>query len=151
MSDTILKLIPVDPKFIPTTESQTEVAAVLRALLPHAEEIKSIVFNGVQFVDPGGNLEKITCPECGKPIENAVWQKMMSERFETQNGFLNLEIRLPCCGGLSSLNDLVYSWQAGFASYVLEIRNPEGDLESAELKQLEVVVGCNLKKIQAQY
>ena len=151
MSETILKLIPRDPEFIPRVELQTEAVAVLKEVFPHADKIQSNVFDGIQFVDPGSNLEKITCPKCGMLIDIAQWQEMMNERFDKQNGFSTLKIQLLCCGANSSLNDLLYSWPAGFASYILKVRNPQGDIDATAQKQLEGLLGCEITKIIAQY
>ena len=69
------------------------------------------------------------------------------------DGFRNLAVTPPCCGVSSTLNDLAYSWPAGFASYVLEAMNPglNDFLDPARLAQLQADLACELKQIMAHY
>lgn len=57
MSDNYLRLIPAEPKFVPTTEAQLKVEEYLRKIASKAERVKSIVYQGIQFIDGGSNWE----------------------------------------------------------------------------------------------
>jgi hypothetical protein len=101
------------------------------------------------FIDPGGNLEYISCPMCSAEISVVWWQRAMSCAHD--NGFTELTVTLPCCSKLSSLNDLQYFWEAGFARFTLEIHDPQQDMATEELAAVARLLGCHLRKIKAHY
>ena len=66
--------------------------------------------------------------------------------------FIDLAVTTPCCALLSSLNDLVYDWPAGFARAELSALNPQrGWLDQAKLAQVASVLGHPLKQVMAHY
>jgi hypothetical protein len=149
MSDTLLKLIPVDERFAPDQEAQQQACVLLRSLLPQAEATYVEMTPHVRFVDPGSNLEEIRCPICGSRIEVDWWQQEMEKAYQTQ--FADLSVGMPCCGGQSSLNHLEYHWPAGFARFVLVARNPGGDIDDDKISMIEGLLQCKLRKIWAHY
>lgn len=149
MSDSVLKLIPASPKCVPDHEALKVASHLLASFFPEAEEATFESTERVRFIDPGQNLERITCPVCGGEIDMAWWQKAMSAAYQTH--FSDLAIELPCCSATSSLNELQYDWPAGFARFVLEVRNPNGGVQDTQLEQLEMILGCTLREIWAHY
>jgi hypothetical protein len=149
VSDTILKLIPADPFFIPDENAQQAALDLLTAWLPSADLVNGTASDEVNFVDPGMNLGQVICPACGAPLDMGDWQAFMDSAFAIQ--FTDLTVRMPCCGAVGSLNDLHYDWPAGFARYVLESLNPNADLDDAQLDELAQILGCPLRKIWAAY
>lgn len=151
MSDNFLRVIPKDPRHVPTPAAQRRAEKSLRSFAPTAEEIHSEVKRQIEFVDAGANTDTITCPQCGAIIDDAWWQAEMDRA--SADGFRNLAVTVPCCGASTTLNDLVYVWPAGFATYVLESMNPglNGMLDAAQLAQLQTDLGCELKQIMAHY
>ena len=149
MSDTILKLIPVDPFFIPDENAQQAALELLTAWLPTADVVNGTASDEVNFVDPGMNLQQIFCPGCGSPLDMEVWQGFTDATYAIQ--FADLTVTMPCCGAVGSLNDLHYDWPAGFARYVLESLNPNADLDDDQLDELAHILGCPLRKIWAVY
>ncbi|MBZ0287749.1 MAG: hypothetical protein K8I30_09055 [Anaerolineae bacterium] len=149
MSDQILRLIPVDPDFIPDEHAQQSALDCMTAWLPSADVVNGTASDEVNFVDPGMNLVQIFCPACGTPLDMGDWQAMMDTAFISQ--FADLTVTMPCCGAVGSLNDLHYDWPAGFARYVLESLNPNGDLDDVQINELAHILGCPVRKIWAEY
>ena len=112
--------------------------------------VEATVSDTVEFVDPGGNFERVLCPACNTEITRW-WVGAMEAAYESR--FENLMITLPCCGTSSSLNDLQYDWPAGFARFVLEVRNANigGILPANEVAELEALLGCAVKQVLAHY
>ncbi|MDY7041417.1 MAG: hypothetical protein SVX38_11190, partial [Chloroflexota bacterium] len=122
---------------------------LLSNYLPGSDEIDYEVTETIRFIDQGENWERVLCPVCGTELDTIWWQEAMDTAY--QLGFTDLLVNLPCCSAVSSLNDLQYEWPAGFARFTLEARNPGTDLNDDELKLLEQVLGCKLRKIWAHY
>jgi len=150
MSDNVLKLIPTVPSFLPTKGAQDKARKRLGSFVPIADEIKAIARREVEFIDQGGNFEKVSCPLCGRALDTEWWQEAMGKAAE--RGFVNLDIQLPCCQKQTSLNELGYDWPAGFARFSLEARNPGVKMLKAEqIRAVEQDLGCQLRVIWAHY
>jgi hypothetical protein len=149
MSDSILKIIPADPYFIPAENAQQAALKMLLSWLPNADIVNGTASDEVNFVDPGLNLLRVICPACGHELDMMDWQGLMDVAFQLQ--FADLMVMMSCCGAVGSLNDLHYDWPAGFARFILESLNPNGDLDDAQFYELEQILGCALRKIWAQY
>jgi hypothetical protein len=67
-------------------------------------------------------------------------------------GFRLLAVTMPCCQHATTLNDLHYSWPAGFASFVLSAVNPDRSwLQDAELQNIAEALGHPLRQILTHY
>lgn len=148
MSDTILRLIPVDPAWRTDELTVERVQTLLGSLLPVADEISARIGQEIEFVDAGENWGEIRCPACNAPLEDDWWSDQMEAAAE--GNFTDLRVTAPCCGAPTSLGDLRYEWPVGFARVVVEAQNPGRDLALAELEQIERVLGCKLRKVWAQ-
>jgi hypothetical protein len=63
-----------------------------------------------------------------------------------------LRVTTPCCGTRTSLNQIAYSWPAGFARYTLEALNPGvGSLPTHLVQRPEVTLGAPVRIIWAHY
>jgi hypothetical protein len=149
MSSITLKLIPSEPFFTPTSESQDRLEQHLRLLFEDGQSVFITAENTLLFVDSGTGLEQILCPFCLTSLGIDWWQKLMDEAYTIH--FQNLRLATPCCNKETSLNDLYYQWPVGFARFIVEIRNYENKIDTKELRELEDIVGCHLKAIYAQY
>jgi hypothetical protein len=150
MSGTHLRLIPTDPTFIPAPDAQRKAVALLAEALPHAHELYAEQTPGVQFIDQGSNFKSVACPLCGTVLDTAWWQRAM-DRAWGGKAFVDLLADLPCCGGRVSLNDLMYDMPAGFARFMIDLYEPEGDVGPEAYAELERSLGCKLRKIWARY
>lgn len=66
----------------------------------------------------------------------------------SSNDFNDLSITTPCCHQTTSLNELEYIWPAGFAKYVIEIRNPN---ENEVIAIEKLINNKDYKLIRAHY
>jgi hypothetical protein len=145
MADHFLILIPTDPHYIPQAEHAQAANDYLLSILPEAEDIVWVWSDYVEFVDPGDNFRRVICPACGTELHMPDWQQMMNTAFDNQ--FSDLNVTMPCCGAVGSLNDLHYEWPAGFARFTLEALNPNADLGEAQIYAIEGMLGCTVRKI----
>jgi hypothetical protein len=107
------------------------------------------VFDKVQFIDQGSNWETLSCPNCNSELDIAWWKEAMDKAFE--GDFMDLGIKVPCCGFRTTLNDLRYVWPAGFGRFMLEAINPRSDLTDQQLSDFERILRTPLRKIWAHY
>jgi hypothetical protein len=146
MSDNLLRLIPEQPEFEPSSAARDKAVCALRALIPSAVAVNAHLFEEIRFVDQGSNFERILCPHCKQEITSN-WPGLMEEcsKFE----FTKRRVIVPCCQLESDLNELVYEWPAGFARFVLEVENPVPLewLPSAAQMSLEGILGCRVRQI----
>ena len=149
MDDTVLKLFPDNPTYVPDQASRAKAKEYMVTLFPEATEVVEKVSEKIEFIDAGTNLETISCPNCLLRINKDWWQLAMKRAYETH--FTNLAINTPCCGAPLTLNDLQYHWPVGFARYSLEVVNPGMDMEADKVNILENTLGSELRKIWAHY
>ena len=148
MSDTILRIIPTNPTFIPTALNQHEANVILIACFPD-KQIEFTTTEDVKFIDQGENFEKVSCNLCKREIGTEAWQLAMDSAFEHR--FEDLTFISPCCHSRVSLNDLEYEWPAGFAKFLIAVNNPNDEITQNDLHQLEEVLGSSLRIIWAHY
>ena len=151
MSDRFLRLIPVDPAYVPDSGAADKARKLLAAFVPDASQVTLDVRDEVSFVDQGANFESVSCSSCGAVIDLAWWQEALEKAMEGR--CVDLSVTPPCCGKKASLNDLRYVMPAGFARFTLEAMNPNrsGDLDPKQVQQLESLLGCRLRQIWAHY
>jgi uncharacterized protein YbaR (Trm112 family) len=155
VSDDVLSIVPADPAWRPDPAAADRTAALAAELAPSqpglASETKQTWHEGVAFVDCGQNLETIACPQCREPLELDWWQDRMSAGYDdAAGGFVNLAVDLPCCGRRSSLAGLEYDWPCAFASFEIEIWNPERVwFTAAELDRLGAALGHPVRQVRA--
>jgi hypothetical protein len=101
-------------------------------MVPDADEVEITWHDSVALVACGQNLMKISCPRCADEVDSRWWMDLVSDGYEA--GFDDLNVTVPCCEALVSLNDLTYDWPVGFARFELEAWNPQrGWLTDEEL------------------
>ncbi len=148
MSTTILKLIPTNSRFVPEAQVQEEVLRALLSIMAPSNMVRLVVSDDVQFIDQGQNWEHVFCPVCGQQIDE--WWTQAMDIAQATN-FQNLEVQMPCCGKVCSLNDLKYEGPAGFARFVIEVDNPAKSLTAEQKQLVENKLGCELRAIWAHY
>lgn len=146
MATHVLKLIPTDPWLIPPEPHWSVAATRFHQFVPHAETIETSSSATIQFVDPGGNFERVRCPACATDITDW-WTTAMDAAW--QSNFADLSISVPCCAITTTLNDLQYEWPAGFARFTLAARNPnrEHGLSVEALDERQEILGCRLRQV----
>lgn len=148
MSEYIVKIIPQNEK---TTFDKSLSANMISCIDSNikADSIELVTYDEISFIDCGGNLEEIRCPHCNKTLPFDIWGDAMEKA--AANGFSDLNIKLPCCGSESSLNDLYYNFPCGFAKCLIQIINPDTELSEAFTDRLEELSGYKLRIIHAHY
>lgn len=148
MSDDWLFVIPSDPEYVPIPATQQMAFALFSSFVGKADDLAFRETSAVEFIDPGGNFESVTCPACGADLSEW-WQQAAEAAYA--NEFSDLTVEVPCCGAQGSLNDLIYSWPAGFARFRLQARNPTGDVDDTQLRLLANVMKGDLRLVKAHY
>lgn len=150
MSDSILRIIPQNPEYLPSGDAQKSALMILRDSFREADEFSAHNHEEVVFVDAGENFDAIFCPSCKKAIDHDWWLDAMDDAASSH--FTNLAVSPPCCDGSTTLNDLLYDMPQGFARFTFEVRNPNvASVPDALLEQLRVLLGCELRIIWARY
>ena len=149
MSTHILKLIPTDPWLVPPEPRWSVAAARFHHFAPQAETIEPSSSATIQFVDPGGNFERVRCPACATDITDW-WTTAMDAAWQSK--FADLSTSVPCCATITTLNDLQYEWPAGFARFTLAARNPNlgQGLTFEALDELQAILGCRLRQVSVR-
>jgi hypothetical protein len=148
MSETVLKLIPESPSYIPSKPQQDSAKALLSKVYRN-NQIEFATTDTIEFVDQGENFESVSCNLCGKTIDVEYWQIAMDTAF--QNHFEDLAFNTPCCNKQTSLNALYYHSAAGFSKFVIIVTNPETKIQPKDLEDLQQVLGTKLKTVWAHY
>lgn len=161
MSDDVLKIIPKNPDYVPSDQSQVEAVAALEKLLPDGEMCNAEVYQDMNFIDCGENLESVICPECGAKTEidyfaeedpGLEWWYHLNDLME-DNPVPAIEVAMPCCGKKIQFMDVKFNWPCGFARFELSIYNPNisENLSKSELQRFEIILGCELIQVRAHY
>ncbi|MCE9638190.1 MAG: hypothetical protein K8T90_21010 [Planctomycetes bacterium] len=147
MSDNWITLIPDDPRFVPDSARQHRARDRLVTALPAADEIEIDTSEAVQFMDCGGNFERVLCPACRSDLTDW-WSDRMDDDYDATGGFALATYATPCCAKVLTLHDLVYEWPQGFARFSLSAFNPRVAALDERLRQeLEAILGTKLRVI----
>ena len=150
MSDNWIILIPEDPRFVPQAKKRARARDRFAEIAPAAREIKVKVRETIEFIDCGGNFERVACPSCRSEIPIQWWQERMDEDYE--EGFRLAAYATPCCGAKFTMHQLVYEWPQGFARFSLRALNPNiGKLKEKDREELEAILGVRLRVIYQHY
>jgi hypothetical protein len=132
---------------VPDATARGRARARFASFVGHAEGVSTEVRERVEFVPAMGNFETVSCPACGTVLDDDWWTRAMDATYG-ERGFADLRVTVPCCGAATSLNDLTYHFPQGFARFVLSAFEPQvSDLEEWQVRELEEIVGCKLRKI----
>lgn len=146
MSDTFTKIISENPYSLVLAENFEDINAFLKGSLSISNAV--LEFNEmVEFIDCEENLEKITCPSCGRIVDFEWWGEEVENVF--RNDFVDLTVQMPCCEKNFSLNDLKYYMPCGFASAAIAIS--DGDIDDTDLAEIEKIAGEKLRVIRGRY
>jgi hypothetical protein len=149
MSDTFLRLIPAQPEFVPPVEAAETALGEFQKIVPREVPVTAERFNQITFVDQGGHFERIICPHCKADVTENLDRWMDAS---SQTNFTMRHVTLPCCRANEDLNDLIWEWPAGFASFKFEAMNPQRNwLTEPEQSTIESTLGCKICQIIAHY
>jgi len=147
MSDNWIRIIPDDLEYIPDQHIQKKLLSYVKQIAPKSEEIESIEYNKIQFIDCGTNLEVIKCPLCGSNLDIEWWRNQLDEQYDDE-GVNIVDFILPCCKGITDISKLQYDFDQGFSKYCLEMMNPDiGLLSKVQIGEIETIMGKKIKVI----
>lgn len=147
MSDNLLIVIPRDPLAIPSA-TRLEAARALIAGLCDAEQVTVQMAATPNFYSCMEGFEGVFCPVCKAALPMPWWRDQMNRWWNGDRR--DLRTTLPCCNAVTSLNDLDDQGAQGFACAAIEAMNPERDLKSDELQQIEAALGLPVRVIWAR-
>lgn len=153
MSDFYTSAIPTDVNWQPASEAAVGAEAYVRRVFPDpndvGQEVSVTFYDRVNAVDAGENVIQISCPCCDRdiPID---WYANLIE--ETGGKFDTLDVTVPCCDALVSLDTLRFDWPTGFARFEIAVRNParaDYEFTTEELHTLAAIPGHPVRQILA--
>ena len=148
MGVTILKIISIDPGFVPANNQQQKALELLNQIF-RDKEINVVSDDNISFVDQGSNFDDVSCNCCHQLIDTVFGQETMDNAYET--GFTDLYFTTPCCNTITSLNDLSYNMPAGFSRFVICIEYPDYELTAQQLHELTLVLSTPIRLVYARY
>lgn len=146
MADAYVKIIPINPYACVSESVMGEILNCLKSCVK-ADSIAVHVYENPVFVDCGSNLEEIRCPSCGECVSFEWWVEAM-EQAGAQH-FAELNVEIPCCGSVISLNELMYHFPCGFACVEFDILNPIEELDMESIKRIEKLLDVPIRVIHA--
>lgn len=148
MSSTVLKIISTNPSYVPDKIRQNKAKTFLTKFYKN-QQLQFATTDTIEFVDQGSNFDSVCCNLCGQNIQIEDWQNAMGKAYEKQ--FTDLEFITPCCHRKTSLNDLTYHSEAGFAKFVIAISDAQNELGEKDLNELQQTLETPLRIIWAHY
>ena len=149
MSDTVFKIIPERPEYIPSQEEQNIIIAFLDNIFDPGFYYRIEITDDVNFIDQGSNFDSLNCPKCSQSLDMGWWSDQVE--LSAQSNFTNLNILLPCCGNECSLNDLDYDMPAGFSKYSIIINDLDSSLFPDIITGIEKIVSFRIRTVIARY
>jgi hypothetical protein len=147
LSNAILRLVPFAPHWQPSNVAADRTLALVRELLPKADDVFAQFYDEVTFFDAGSNWSGVSCPNCEADLDDW-WGEAMDGAAEKR--FTDLSITTPCCGARSSLNDLRYGWPCRFGKFALSARNPNvRDTTHEQDRRIAEALGSEVVKVWA--
>ena len=146
MSDHLVKIIPKDP-FCKVSNAALQSAKSFLEKQKRGDSVEMEFNETPIFVDCGSNLEHISCPNCGEMLDFGWWGEAMDKAAESE--FTLMEVEMPCCRNIISLNDLNYYFPCGFACCLIQIYNPEQNIEDEIIDVIQNILGSCVCIVEA--
>jgi hypothetical protein len=158
VSDIVLKLIPADPGFVPTTAVGDACLRLLEQLVGPHDFAEATTFDEVMFIDAGECEEAGVCPGCHKEFVRGVREPGSHDhlfgdiRFIGGDSFDTFTVPMPCCGRTVLFRDIAFR-DGAFARYQVAVWSPEDPtpLTREQLAQLAAVLGAPVRQVWAKY
>lgn len=141
MSDFIYKFIPMNlnQSFDVSLE---QLKHFFDAHIEYYDNIRYLTYDNITFIDCGQRFESVVCNHCQHSVLK-VWGELMDKSYQT--GFTDRRFVTPCCRQETTLDQLIYYGDSGFATCSVEVLNPTGDIDDIEIHVLEKLLGCEYK------
>jgi hypothetical protein len=155
VSDSYIRLIPTDQLWQPEAEAAAAAAGYVAGLFAapagRVDEVEVEFYDRVTLIDAGVNTSLVYCSRCGEEIGVDWFFDLLGEIGVS---FDDLDVKVPCCGAIVSLDSLRYDWPVGFARFEVSVMNPTRDkyeLDAAELADVAARLGHPVTQILAHY
>lgn len=150
MSDSVIIVIPTDPRWVPAPGQEARAVALIKELLTDYDTFAVEQPDEVALYHGYENFESIHCPFCATALDiQPWWTDQLDAAYDKDTGFSSLDTTTPCCGKPVSLNDLTYDWPLGFASWAVSVMNTPSDLSEAEVADIEDALGHAIRVVHA--
>ena len=152
MSDSVLTVVPTDPRWQPSPDvgrAAADLVASLALVDGDGGWCEVDWYDEVRLVDCGENLERITCPHCGRELSDTWFGDALDERSGSGAGVTSLDVVVPCCGTATTLDAL--KWPMAFTRFKIAIWNPSRLLTPAAVAEIEEALGHRLSQVRAHY
>jgi hypothetical protein len=155
VSDDYIRLIPTQVTWEPT-ESAAEsamsyVAGLFSGVNGSADEVTTKFYADVALIDSGVNTSTAKCRSCGNSVDLEWVFEVVDERVADLS---HLDVIVPCCEAMTSLNDLEYDWPMGFARFEIAVLNGSREvheLQAHELERVGSLLGHPVRQVLAHY
>lgn len=151
VSDWEIRLIPTDQNWQPTLEAAASAVAYVARLFSGpgdaVEEVRYRFYDRVTVIDAGECTTQIRCSHCGGDI-SAGWFLERGVRAD------QLDVMVPCCREVVSLDTLSYDDPVGFARFEVSAMNAtraQYELDAGELADVAALLGNPVTQILAHY
>ena len=155
VSDGYIRLIPTDREWQPTPEGAAAATAYVARLFSgpedDVEEVEYEFYDRVTLIDAGENTTRISCSNCNGDLDVEWLNDLIEENGES---FDSMDVLVPCCGAVVSLDSLRYDWPVGFARFEVSAMNPtraKYELDAEELADVAALLGHPVAQILAHY
>jgi hypothetical protein len=117
-----------------------------RSWFSEADAVTVEAGNGVVLLDAGENFHTVSCRACTGRLDLDWWREAMGRADRALCS--DLTVTCPLCSAVGSLNDLDYDWPQGFASWSLEIMNPDtAEMSPEQVAELATLIGHPIRVI----
>ncbi|MEN3615256.1 hypothetical protein AAH979_37735 [Plantactinospora sp. ZYX-F-223] len=148
-------MIPTDPGWQPTPEAAAAavayVASLFSGLGDAVEDVRPKFYDRVTLIDAGEYTTQITCPRCDGDI-GLPWLGELVR--EVGQSFDHLDVTVPCCCAVVTLDSLRYEEPIGFARFEVSAMNPTRanyELDAEELARVADLLGHPVAQVLAHY
>jgi hypothetical protein len=155
VSDGYIRLIPTSLNWQPTPEAAAAAVAYVARLFSGpgdaVEHVDHEFYDRVTLIDAGENTSRITCSRCDGNIDQEWFDDLIEENGES---FDDLDVTVPCCGAVVSLDTLHYDWPVGFARFEVSAMNPtraKYELDAQELADVAALLGHPVTQVLTHY
>lgn len=153
----ILRIHPADTQYRPDPVQEEALVDSLRALFPHAAEMRRHSYDRPRYLDAGDALELVTCSLCARELPvsgedeepGAWWLEAVGRQHDAGP---DAEVRLPCCGAPQPFRALVTRPKTAFALFEVQVHEPEAPpLGPGPLAELRTALGCECLQVVARF
>lgn len=155
MSTFSIIVFPTDPFWVPSQHRAEAAKAVFARLVtdesdpaPEAETYERLMFESA-----GAGFGTASCPDCGVVVatnpEDMAW---FAEQIHGMDPNVTvpsmLEVTMPCCQQVRSINDLLYAPPAGFASWSISACEPSFALHDRDIALIAEALGHDVRVVE---